>query len=118
MTKESEGIMDKTEAKRLLYRMLHFQGARVRYSDHSFERMAEKGRRFTMQDVITALSGGIMVDGPNDNGREGEFECVMRLQVENRTMQVPVVICEAKNLIVVKSTVRTKLKLRQKVHKK
>lgn len=108
--------MDSKEARQLLYRMLNMRGVRLIYSPHAIERMFQ--RRFTMQDVVTALSGGAMVEGPTDNGREGEFECVMRLQVEGRALEVPVIICEDQNKIIIKSTVRTKLKLQSKMHKK
>lgn len=95
--------MERKEARHLL-RALLLKGS-VAYSDHASMRMAE--RKFTAQDVMRALNGGVMVEGPTPAKKVKGFECVMHTQLDDcRILEVPIVVDEAAGRIIVKSVVR------------
>ncbi|MFA4875452.1 MAG: DUF4258 domain-containing protein [bacterium] len=95
--------MDKSEAKCKLQMML-LKGS-LAYTKHANERMAE--RKFTAQDVIRALTGGVMEEGPTPTKKIQGFECVMRTQLnDGRVLEVPIVVDETAGRIIVKSVVR------------
>lgn len=75
------------------------------YTKHASERMSE--RKFTAQDVMRALSGGTMSEGPREVKHTQGFECVMRTRLDDgRILEVPIVVDEKANKIIVISVVR------------
>ncbi|MFA4973352.1 MAG: DUF4258 domain-containing protein [bacterium] len=96
--------MDRDEAKRKLQMLLLRKGS-LAPSAHARKRMIE--RRFTMPDVMRALSGGVMSEGPTKAKHVKGFECVMRTQLDDcRVLEAPIVVDEEHGRIIIKSVVR------------
>lgn len=96
--------MTRDEA-RIRLRKLLMSKKSIALTAHARERMIE--RKFTMQDVMRALIGGVIAEDPKETKNFKGFECKMRTKLDDgRILEVPIVVVEDNRRIIVKTTRR------------
>lgn len=93
--------MDKKQVREAIHRVLN-GGAGILLQKHARERSRE--RRVSFQDVLTIVSGGVMIDEPKNHALG--FECVMSgTTVDGVSVEVPVIVDTKSGRVIVKTVI-------------